>query len=209
MRQRNIIWIMCIAVAIVLITGALVRGESPRATSKDCIDPATERECSEAKMTRIAVEATIYFQTAEALPSFTPVPTSPLPIETSTPEPLPTIVIRQLIGEDLSAFQFRGAISVWLVGVIESSDPYERNPIFVLSRPSEGALFSSIRYTFGGNVAPSAADREKYNSYWFAPHDIGTITITGVTGIDGIVSFTTSTGVIGTFDLATKQWLLQ
>jgi hypothetical protein len=52
-----------------------------------------------------------------------------------------------------------------------------------------------------------------YNKGWESPEDVGTMTITGITDLTisataptGLVSFTTSSGKTGTFDIATETW---
>jgi hypothetical protein len=41
---------------------------------------------------------------------------------------------------------------------------------------------------------------------WGCPRNIGQITITAVTGQNGVVSFSSTSGASGTLDLATGTW---
>lgn len=205
MHRRIYFLIACAFIGIVVIASSIVLYRPTQATTKDCIDPDTVTECGLAKQTRVAIEATAWIQTVEALPSPTSVPTSAEPINIPSPEPLPTAVARQLEGEELTGKQFQGATSAWIAGSIRSVDPYEGIAIIVMSRPSVDKSPSYIAYAVDG-IGISKEDHKKYTSYWYAPKEIGDITITNVTGIDGIVSFKTSTGVIGTFDLSKQVW---
>lgn len=206
MRQRNIIWIMCIVVGIFfLLFLSFSRVPTPAKYSSSCRTP----ECGFEKQTRVALEDTAILQTANALPTFTPLPTL-----TATPErwtsiltPIPTMTIRHLTGNFREHPSFRTATDVWLIGSVPSRDGLGQNGVFVYASPPDGGYAATLALITLGYE--NSAEGEKYSGVWIAPRNIGTIMITGVTGIDGIVSFTTSTGVIGTFDLATKQWLLQ
>jgi hypothetical protein len=46
----------------------------------------------------------------------------------------------------------------------------------------------------------------QYNSRWVCPRAVGSITITAITGPNGVVSFTSTSGVSGTLVLATGAW---
>jgi hypothetical protein len=46
----------------------------------------------------------------------------------------------------------------------------------------------------------------QYDSSWTCPQAVGSLTITNITGPAGVVSFTSTSGVSGTLDMATGAW---
>ena len=52
---------------------------------------------------------------------------------------------------------------------------------------------------YGEGIEPELAER--YNTTWLCPSDMGVLTITDVTGYEGVVSFTASNGQSGTLDM--------
>jgi hypothetical protein len=87
-----------------------------------------------------------------------------------------------------------GSISVYAVG---PHDPSGMGPD--IPQPQIARLFWPV-----GNVG--GLDPTLYDSRWVCPRAIGSLGITNITGPDGVVSFTSSSGVSGTLDMATGAW---
>jgi hypothetical protein len=71
------------------------------------------------------------------------------------------------------------------------------NEVYDAQNPT-GELFDM------GGMNPG--DAKQYMTAWGCPRNLGSITITGITGKNGVVSFTSTAGVSGTLDMATGTW---
>ena len=118
----------------------------------------------------------------------------------------------------------RGWNSMWHIGAVPGSKPYNLLDLYVLARRplppgrtpvSYGEMYSGAHATLATGLSGNDITQEigrRFIQVWECPEDVGTITITGVqgptvspTGPTGIVSFKTSTHLTGTFDLATHK----
>lgn len=92
--------------------------------------------------------------------------------------------------------------SLWRVGVVPTYNDHSYAYYYLWSTPAKASHGPMIGVYIDGR------DALGYTLEVEAPKDkdIGEIVITGVTGPGGVVSFTTTTGLRGTFDLATRAW---
>lgn len=165
--------------------------------------------CSIIKETVMALQETARVATAVALPPKTLVPHTPNPADHGivvTPGVIPdkAMKIEPIPALDLAEGPtvLRNATSVWRLGaVLDAQGDYHR---MVLWAGPAGTKGHSKLGTFFDD-APVAV-RKQWEHVWECPQDIGDITITGVTSQTGIVSFTSSSGKKGTFDLKTYTW---
>ena len=93
---------------------------------------------------------------------------------------------------------FRHANSVWQLGSVKSSVNGMWTPLYILSSDS------NIRKT---TLNGTTDDRTKNTKQWNTPNHIGTITITNIS-VNKIISFTSSSGQSGTFDISSEKWTL-
>lgn len=128
----------------------------------------------------------------------TPVPPGFIPDEAKAVRPLSRESVVGIMGMP------KNLTSVWRVGVVPHPDGLDHGTILVYAVGSTDAQPAAIGRLLFGNL-PGRIGRQ-YNGYWESPRDIGEITITNVSGWNGIVSFTTSSGQQGTFNLATETW---
>jgi hypothetical protein len=176
-------------------------------------------QCSQLKQQ--AIQAA--YATAAAAPRSTIVPPTPGP--ESFP---PSGVLAGYIPDDVkpieakspSLFAVEGVsnhlnpvTSVWQVGVVPSRNHsgYAQVLVYAAGPPNDphdppGLLpnprIARTLFSFGAmeNILP------QYDSVWTCPRAIGNLTITGITGQTGVVSFTSSTGVNGALDMSTGAW---
>lgn len=135
----------------------------------------------------------------------TPTPTTP-PIST-LPESMRRI--EDITGTDTTAQLkvLNGMNSVWHVSVVPTFDEFSYGYYFVWASPKQDPQFASLGTYVLTNSAGAA---DTYDLVFELPKDVGDvgdITITNVTAPDGIVSFTTSSGREGTFNLHSKEWV--
>ena len=88
--------------------------------------------------------------------------------------------------------------SLWQVGLVTDQDRSEWDYLFVASTDNQ------ILEVMFGDVKPDIWYANKKE--WTAPLPLGTITITNATGVKGILTFTSTSGHTGTFDMATETW---
>ena len=98
---------------------------------------------------------------------------------------------------------WQGATSLWGVASVSNAQETAWSPFYVFTiggyKGGSAALETLVLNTF-------TDDMNQYNHVWLCPRAIGTLTITAVTGPTGIVSFKSSAGQTGTFNLATQAW---
>lgn len=107
----------------------------------------------------------------------------------------------------------RGANSMWHIAALATDTPGLYCHLYVLARlPRENASAKIDTVPDGECAGVSSVYNHRYS---FCPQNVGTLTITGVTGPTtsatgptGTVTFSTSTGQTGTFDLATQVWTI-
>lgn len=130
----------------------------------------------------------------------------------------------------------RGSNSAWRIGAVPVVDPSICSglELYILARPptkdnaasvaeltrlprASLALASSLWCDVSGAATPAGSGNAAhwYNRIWEAPREIGVLTITDVQAVmiapprvAGTIVFTTTTGLHGTFDLATERWNL-
>jgi hypothetical protein len=111
--------------------------------------------------------------------------------------------------------------SMWLYGAVPTNDYTFWDQYYILSKPGKDNY--PILETSVLNIHDES--ERQYEHTWTCPRAIGTLTITAITKpagwveptpapvpphpypeVVGIVHFTSSSGVAGTFNLATQQW---
>lgn len=97
----------------------------------------------------------------------------------------------------------RGANDVWLDGSVPSSDHTLWSQLYIFATPGQSGQPLLGSYLMN---PPSAALATQYDHIWPCPKAVGTLTITAVTGPQGVVRFSSATGVSGTFDLVRQAW---
>jgi hypothetical protein len=172
-------------------------------------------ECFAMKQTAFAqMDAT--FAAKETASVLTPRPTSrPLP-KVQQPKITPSKEDSQIyaitptnigVGGDSFSRLLRHCTSVWQVPV-SNADMTAWYALMIFTVPPSNnpvSLQMGILHAFRGESTPDDI-KDKYNKKWILPRDIGAVTITNVTGPEGIVSFKGANGEAGTFDLKTEQW---
>jgi hypothetical protein len=106
----------------------------------------------------------------------------------------------------------RGSDSIWYLGTIPTDEKVSPGTLYLLTRSPENGRHAALLTILEGNFVKDE-QRQMYNKGWESPEDVGTMTITGITDLTisataptGLVSFTTSSGKTGTFDIATETW---
>lgn len=167
--------------------------------------------CGRLRETADALEIVSRLLTPTVLgPTETPVAATPIP-RNYIPDDVKTV--RPVAGEDMVGLRFlRSATSVWQLGGLSDVNGYNYNHVWVWTKPP-GA--GADRATIGFFVIGDADTNEGtyYRMVWETPEDVGALTITGISAVTlereqvaGLVTFTTSTGRNGTFDLASQHW---
>ncbi|HEX5414066.1 MAG TPA: hypothetical protein VFZ25_00270 [Chloroflexota bacterium] len=179
---------------------------------------AIQQQCSNLKQQAIRAR----YATAAAAPRPTVLPPTPGP--ESYP---PTGVLSGSIPDDAKPIQaeptnmfavegvsnhLNPVTSVWQAGVVPSRNHsgYARILVYAAGPndpdyPPGSVPDPSIArtlFSFGAmeNIRP------EYDHVWTCPRPIGSLTITGITGQTGVVSFTSSSGVSGSLDMSTGTW---
>lgn len=129
----------------------------------------------------------------------TPVPPGFIPEEAKAIKKVPK---ENVVG----IHELKGTNSVWQIGAVPDLYQQGYNRVYLFARPGDGTRNASLGlYLFGGY--PSPDNRKMYNKIWESPRDVGVITITGVSASAGQVSFVSSSGATGAFDLASETWV--
>lgn len=100
----------------------------------------------------------------------------------------------------------RPVTDCWLAGYVAGSTHrgYAGIVVYAVGTGRDVPRPTIIRYFYPiGDMPNPAFD---YNTAWTAPRDIGDITMTGITGPNGVVSFTSKSGVTGTLNMANGTW---
>lgn len=108
----------------------------------------------------------------------------------------------------------RGSTSIWRLGVVRNgNDPYE-HLLYLLSLPPQEGRKAIIKMVLLGDITNEQA-YQPYTKRWEAPSDLGSIIITDAShivvtpqGIQGNITFVTSSGQTGTVDLTKDRWVL-
>lgn len=177
---------------------------------------AIQQQCDQLKRQGFAnAEAT-----ARAEPRATSVVTPINPAISGTPVP-PGYIAPQY--QAIKALETEPAIEVvvghpwrltsaWQVGAVLNSDPaspeYRKGfgEVIVYAAgpyPSGQSFIARELWDTGGS---SSRDAKKCQASWTCPRNVGSITITSVTGPTGVVSFTSSMGANGTLNMSTGTW---
>jgi len=97
-----------------------------------------------------------------------------------------------------------GITSMWQIDLVATGDQTAWTPMYVMA-------FDELKDLprLETRVANASIDDtlQKYQRRWVCPQNIGAITITGVKGgTAGVVSFKSTSGRIGTFNIASQAW---
>lgn len=98
----------------------------------------------------------------------------------------------------------RDLTSAWSVGVVPNATGTFLYSMYVVAKPSSTGNATIERHLLGGGDAYA----EQYRHVWTAPEPVGKISITAISGQNGVVTFTSTSGKQGTLDMATGQWTL-
>jgi len=137
--------------------------------------------CAQEKGRRFEREQRAELATAAARPTAglpTPVPGTPVP-----PGYIPEEAkrVHQVnLDEDAEIPGLRGSNSLWQIGAVPTSDPYDYAIIYLFARPpTEGRPAALGLFPFGN----TPITWNGYNMSWECPRDVGRITITGIEGL--------------------------
>lgn len=83
--------------------------------------------------------------------------------------------------------------SRWFVDYVPDHGGTVWNPVYVFA----------VKHT---DTTTAAFVLPNKNVVFYSPRAVGDLTITAVSGLDGIIDFTTSSGVSGRFNMATQAW---
>ncbi len=147
--------------------------------------------------------------------NLTPQPTPTIPSEQArmdagTPVPFdyipPEAMQIRYIGEINDISSFRYARTIWLAGAVAptSSDHYVSR-IMVLATGSNERQFIA-RSIYNVSFTDDPVNVKRYTKDWECPRNVGELRIDSVTGPDGIITFSSTSGQRGTFDMATETW---
>lgn len=154
--------------------------------------------------------------TAQARPYATTVPNTPNPAFTNSgpqilsgeiPDWVKTVgPVNEIIL--VGAPHAKPVTSVWQAGYIPSANHrgYAQILVYAVGTSRDNSKQTIIRDYWP--VGDMSNPGYRYNSAWLAPRDIGDITITGITGIKGVVSFTSASAGPGSLDMSTGVWHL-
>ena len=97
--------------------------------------------------------------------------------------------------------------SVWRAGVLPGANPdiYLQVIVYAVG-PSQVNGNASIFRLLIGTIDPTEPQRAQFTSGWQSPRDVGNLTITGITGQTGVISFASDNGTSGTLDMTTNSW---
>lgn len=130
-------------------------------------------------------------------------PAEPVPVKTPRKIDRPETPVRpeRVAIPAGSGIKNAGRISsAWFVDYYPNDDQTAWDPIYMYAwRPtpeSQTKALLSLKYPSGKNYV------------WESPLDVGEITIKDITGLQGVVEFTTTTGKSGTFNLQSETWRL-
>lgn len=202
-----------------------VKFTSVTATATPCPEgwsnaPSEIRQpCSVAEATKVAQEEQQHRLAVQtALAQRTPVANNfKPPVQWPEPESYKVIAPFPL---DMQRGPWGDATSVWVYGGVPKDDYTDWEFFYIIVRPGNDG--HSVIATGALSNEPST---QKYTHRWVSPRALGNLTITSIEKpagwVDpalaptppavfpepvGIVHFTSSSGVSGTFNLATQQW---
>lgn len=165
---------------------------------------AMQEQCAALKDRLNEVRETAYPLTVEALRSL---PTRTRSIPLGSPVPAGVIpdkykVIEEIKDPQPGPSQITYASSVWRLGAVFGER--DRYYLMFLSAMKPGDDKKPLIQRFFLDASDEVL--LKWRAYWECPEPIGDITITGITGQTGIVSFTSTSGKSGTLDMASGAW---
>lgn len=208
-------FVAAIIASIVLYfpTTRTVAQSTPCPENYDNLPTQAERDrCTNEKTARREAKEREEIATAIVRPTVglpTPLPATPEPSGFVPPEAQRIFRLNPDNAAELPSL--RGSNSLWHIGAVPNPKG-EASFYYALARPGTAAQHAQLAVVLEGN-AITPADYQKYSKVWVAPQDVGTITITGVsgtitgpTGPVGIIAFTTSSGRTGTLNMATGTW---
>lgn len=121
-------------------------------------------------------------------------------------EPSSAYAVKNLRSSKQTFPLFRGATSVWQAGSVPEDNKTIYCPLLVYT--GVGTKTNSRKAFVGTWVenSESSAVSKKYNHQYPCPKNIGSLKITSISGHNGVVHFTSSSGTRGVFNLATHKW---
>jgi hypothetical protein len=98
----------------------------------------------------------------------------------------------------------RGATSVWQIDYVSNVDQTAWSPLYIVAFGGDNNRSPMFQTLVLNRFTP---DMGQFEHLWTCPRTLGTLTITNVRGLNGIVAFTSSSGQTGSFNMATEQWV--
>ena len=216
-------FVICIILTVMVLVGSIVVMRSTNATTAsaqapcpenwpEVFDRSEQERCAAEKMARAEREVQQAIQASRNAPARatsvpvaltgTPVPDGYIRDEDKRIEVIPLPEVRY-------EPTLRRADSIWSVGGV-AYELGSSTPLYLYSMSSTNGKKTWIAYHLP-NSSLSPKTGGKYNKDWLVPKEVGKLTITNVSGplSDGqanVISFTTSSGISGTFTPATEEW---
>ncbi len=97
----------------------------------------------------------------------------------------------------------RYATSVWQIDYVTNRDQTAWSPLDIVASGGEGNGQVTLQTVLLNRFT---SDMSQYEHLWTCPQDIGAITITSVAGLNGVLTFKSSSGQHGSFNMALEKW---
>ncbi|MGQ9550550.1 MAG: hypothetical protein ACUVWS_18205 [Roseiflexus sp.] len=219
--MNRAIWMAAVAVAILgvffvastVVSSAMLQIGSTHSTPtltpiRNSIAPSLPALMS--KATEVIEQRERHFDNQRATPQIMRIPSTPDPNlhgTTVPPDYRPDWIndVEPVTKADLGGVSFlRNATSIWRNGGLPNIQGTEWFPLFHYAVP--GTNDHPIISSFIPNAPPDL--QQKLTQSWECPRAIGTLTITMITGgSNGTIEFVSSTGVTGSLNMATGEWI--
>jgi hypothetical protein len=99
----------------------------------------------------------------------------------------------------------RYATSVWEIDYVSNADQTAWSPLYIVAFGGDNNRPPMLQTLVLNRFTP---DMSHYEHLWACPCAVSPLSITRVTGLNGIVAFTSAAGRTGSFNMATEQWVL-
>jgi hypothetical protein len=209
--QRKRTWIVGLAVAAVLILFGAATYLQPHSVTADtpcqpdwALSSSHEvrDRCGEQKHL-VSVQREQAERTAQAQQPYVQKWPGFVPQKLKKPQDILAPKDVPLINVATGPAAMRGATSVWFIDYVSDSEETLWSELYLISFGGDGNGPARIQTYVLNRFTP---DMGQFEHLWTCPRALGTITITTVTGLNGIVAFTSSSGRTGSFNMATEQW---
>ncbi len=212
LAQRKRVWFVGLAVALVMgLFGAVAYLQPHQATADTPCPPdwalSSSREvrerCGEQKHL-VSMQREQAEQTAQAQQPYVQQWPGFVPQKMKKPQDIPAPKDVPLLDVATGPPAMRGATSVWFIDYVSDSEETLWSELYLISFGGDGNGPARFQTYVLNRFTP---DMGQFEHLWTCPRTLGTLTITNVTGLNGIVAFTSSSGQTGSFNMATEQWV--